>query len=685
MSAGEAGAVSGGGEVVVETAVRNVGGLHTRPAAVIAELLAGFAATVTLAVPGKEPATATSAISIAILAAAPGTPVRITGTGAEARAAVDAVRELIDEGFGEELAEELAGELSETGGPSTGAPDAAPAAPPPSAPAEHHPARPLGVSPGRVIGPVAVRRGARPVAPSTAERLPAAARPEAVERLERATAHVAETLRASGEHLEGQRREVLLATAVLAADEAVAAAAAAGIRDDGLTPEAVVWRELTRTAERYREAGGRFAERTIDLIDVRDRIIARLRGVELAGLPEAGHPVIVVADDLAPADTVALDATTCLALVTEQGGPTSHTAIIARELGIPAIVGAVGATGLADGTLVLVDGSTGELVVQPDAAVQATATGVLTVPPFVGPGRTSDGHLVQLTANIGAPRDAARALERGAEGVGLFRTEFCFLDRTSAPTVDEQVEAYAEVLAAFAGRTVVLRTLDAGSDKPLPFLTPQDEPNPALGVRGYRTARRDPGVLDDQLRAIAIAAERTAEHPHVMSPMIATVGEAREFVRRARAAGLATVGIMIETPAAVMVAEELCALADFVSVGTNDLAQYTMAADRQSGELAELTDAWQPAVLRMISLVGAAAARTGTPLSVCGEGAADARLAPVLVGLGASSLSMAARAIPAVGDTLAQATLEQCRRAAEAACAADTPAAAREAAQRALA
>ncbi|QOD93929.1 phosphoenolpyruvate--protein phosphotransferase [Chryseoglobus sp. 28M-23] len=532
---------------------------------------------------------------------------------------------------------------------------------------------------------MAVRRGARPVAPSTAERLPAAVRPDAVERLERATAHVAESLRASGERLEGQRREVLLATAVLAADEAVAAAAAAGIRDDGLTPEAAVWREFTRTAERYREAGGRFAERTIDLIDVRDRIIARLRGVELAGLPETGHPVIVVADDLAPADTVALDATTCLALVTEQGGPTSHTAIIARELGIPAIVGAVGATGLADGTLVLVDGSTGELVVQPDAAEQATATGVLTVPPFVGPGRTRDGHLVQLTANIGAPRDAARALERGAEGVGLFRTEFCFLDRTTAPTVEEQVDAYAEVLSAFAGRTVVLRTLDAGSDKPLPFLTPQDEPNPALGVRGYRTSRRDPGVLDDQLRAIAIAAERTAEHPHVMSPMIATVGEAREFVRRARAAGLATVGIMIETPAAVMVAEELCALADFVSVGTNDLAQYTMAADRQSGELAELTDAWQPAVLRMISLVGAAAARTGTPLSVCGEGAADARLAPVLVGLGAQSLSMAARAIPAVGDTLAQATLEQCRRAAEAACAADTPAAAREAAQRALA
>ena len=457
MSAGEAGAVSGGGEVVVETAVRNVGGLHTRPAAVIAELLAGFAATVTLAVPGKEPATATSAISIAILAAAPGTPVRITGTGADARAAVEAVRELIEEGFGEELAEELAGELAQTGGSQTGAPDAASAAAPPSAPAEHHPARPLGVSPGRVIGPVAVRRGARPVAPSTAERLPAAARPDAVERLERATAHVAETLRASGERLEGQRREVLLATAVLAADEAVAAAAAAGI----LTPEAAVWRELTRTAERYREAGGRFAERTIDLIDVRDRIIARLRGVELAGLPEAGHPVIVVADDLAPADTVALDATTCLALVTEQGGPTSHTAIIARELGIPAIVGAVGATGLADGTLVLVDGSTGELVVQPDAAVQATATGVLTVPPFVGPGRTSDGHLVQLTANIGAPRDAARALERGAEGVGLFRTEFCFLDRTSAPTVDEQVEAYAEVLAAFAGRTVVLRTRSA--------------------------------------------------------------------------------------------------------------------------------------------------------------------------------------------------------------------------------
>jgi phosphotransferase system enzyme I (PtsI) len=652
--------------------VRNVGGLHARPAAVIAELLVDYQATVTLAVPGKEPATATSAISITILAAAAGTPVRIAGSGSDAANAVEAVRNLIEGGFGEELAD-------------AASEDAAAPASPPVAPAEPAPARPLGVSPGRVIGPVAVRRGARPVEPSAAQRLPAAARAEAVRRLEKATAHVASGLRASGERLDGQRREVLLATAVIAADETVAAAAAAGVRDDGLSPERAVWQEFTRTAERYREAGGRFAERTIDLIDVRDRIIARLRGVELAGLPEAGHPVIIVADDLAPADTVALDATTCLALVTEQGGPTSHTAIIARELGIPAIVGAAGATKLADGTLVLVDGSTGELVVQPDAAAQATATGVLTVPPFVGPGRTRDGHRVLLAANIGSPRDTARALERGAEGVGLFRTEFCFLDRTTSPSVDEQVEAYAQVFEAFAGRPVVVRTLDAGSDKPLPFLTAQDEPNPALGVRGYRTARRDPGVLDDQLRAIALAAERTASRPQVMSPMIATVGEAAEFVARARAAGLDTVGIMIETPAAVMCADELCALADFVSVGTNDLAQYTMAADRRSGELAEFADAWQPAVLRMIALVGAAGERARTPLGVCGEAAADARLAPVLVGLGASSLSMSARAISAVGDTLARASLEDCRRAAVAACAADTPAAAREAAQRALA
>jgi len=481
--------------------------------------------------------------------------------------------------------------------------------------------------------------------------------------------------------VDGHRREVLDATAALAEDPLLIDTATSAVRERGLTPERAVWEAVGRAVADYRAAGGDLADRVTDLIDVRDRVIAELTGTEPPGLPERDAPYVLVADDLAPADTVTLDPTRCLALVTEQGGPTSHTAIIARELGLPAVVGVAGATAIADGTLVLVDGDTGEVIVQPDAVAQATATGVITTAPFTGPGQTADGHRVVLSANVGAPREIARAVERGAEGAGLFRTEFCFLDRADEPSIDEQVEAYREVFAAFPGHRVVVRTLDAGSDKPLPFLTPIVEPNPVLGLRGVRTAIRDPEVLERQLRAIAEAAAVESADVAVMAPMIATLGETREFAARARSAGIASVGIMLETPAAAITAAELCTVVDFVSVGTNDLSQYTMAADRMSAALAPLADPWQPALLRMIRLVGEATAASDTPMGLCGEAAADPDFAAVLVGLGATSLSMAARAIPTVGARLADVTLEQCRAAAAAACAAPDPEAARTAAR----
>lgn len=659
---------------IAEAVVRNVAGLHARPAAEIAGLVAQRGVALTLATDAKGPVDATSPIGIAILGAGPGTVIRIAASGAGAAEAVEEVRALIESGFGEELAEL----------------DAAPAAPAPavSAPAAPpHPAapsHPLGVSSGRVVGPVAVMVHAADE-PDPAARIHADERAGAATRLREAMLAVAGEMHETAQTLSGQRRDVLVATAAIAADPALHREAESLVRDEGLTPERAVWVELGRTAVQYRELGGRMAERVTDLIDVRDRIIARLTGVERPGVPERDHPFILVADDLAPVDTVGLDPERCLAIVTEQGGPTSHTAILARELGLPAIVGAAGATAIADGTVVLVDGDTGELIVQPDEGARATATGVITMPPFEGPGETADGHRVVLGANVGAPRDIRRAVERGAEGVGLFRTEFCFLDRTREPSVDDQIAAYREVFAAFPDRRVVVRTLDAGSDKPLPFLTSDDEPNPALGVRGYRTSRRDPEVLDAQLRAIARAADAERADAWVMAPMIATVAEATEFAARARAAGNRTVGVMIETPAAALVADELCAAVDFVSIGTNDLSQYTMAADRMSGELAHLADPWQPAVLRAIRLIGESGARTGTPVGVCGEAAADPALAPVLVGLGVTSLSMAARAITAVGAIVSSATLAQCRAAAEAACAATDPAAARAAAREALA
>lgn len=375
---------------------------------------------------------------------------------------------------------------------------------------------------------------------------------------------------------------------------------------------------------------------------------------------------MLVAEDLAPADTAGLEPDTCIAIVTELGAPTSHSAIIAREIGIPAVVGMTGATDWADGTEVLVDGSTGEVIVGPSSAERASAGGRVQWDRFEGPGQTADNHKVLICANVGSGRDAASGVEWGAEGVGLFRTEFCFLERAEEPPVVEQIAQYRAVLAEYPNQRVVVRTLDAGSDKPLPFLTSPGEANPALGIRGFRTSRRHRDVLVRQLQAIAAAAEGTTAELWVMAPMIATVEEAQGFVDMARAAGIERAGIMVETPSAAMMAPELCDVVDFISIGTNDLAQYTMAADRMATELADLTDAWQPALLRSIAMVAAAGRKSGTPVGVCGEAASNPDLATVLVGLGVTSLSMSPRAIPPVGAAIASITMSDCSEVAEA-------------------
>ncbi|HEX7744634.1 MAG TPA: putative PEP-binding protein, partial [Micromonosporaceae bacterium] len=362
-----------------------------------------------------------------------------------------------------------------------------------------------------------------------------------------------------------------------------------------------------------------------------------------------------------------LDPAAVLAIVTEEGGPTSHTAILARAAGVPAIVRCAGALGLADGTVVGVDGARGELTVGVDEEGvrdlrERDRIRAARLAGSRGPGRTADGHPVALLANVGSARDLEGMAADAVEGVGLFRTELLYLDRPSQPTQAEQASAYAEVFALCAGRRVVVRTLDAGADKPLPFLSQPVEPNPALGIRGLRLARRCPDLLDTQLAAIAEAAKASTADVWVMAPMVATVAEATEFVDRCRAAGLPTAGVMVEVPAAALRADALAGVVDFLSIGTNDLSQYAFAADRQAGELADLLDPWQPALLSLIAACGAAGRRTGTPVGVCGEAAADPELAPVLVGLGVTSLSMAPRAIAEVRLALSAYTLDGCHR-----------------------
>ncbi|GAB3962404.1 hypothetical protein GCM10029978_017840 [Actinoallomurus acanthiterrae] len=389
------------------------------------------------------------------------------------------------------------------------------------------------------------------------------------------------------------------------------------------------------------------------------------------GVPESEEPFVLIARDLAPADTALLDPAKVLGFVTRDGGPTSHTAILARAMGVPAVVACSGCMDLPDGTVVLVDGASGEVHPHPAdeeiAAARAAAearTAVLDA--ATGPGTTADGYRIPLLANVGGPKDIEAALTRGAEGVGLFRTEFLFLGRTTAPSEEEQEAAYRAVLEAFP--SVVVRTLDAGADKPLAFLPPPgDEPNPALGERGLRLFQNHPGVLEGQLRALARAAEGLDVELSVMAPMVADAAETRAFAAACRAAGLPRAGIMIEVPAAALRAADLAAEADFFSLGTNDLAQYTFAADRQIGALARFQDPWQPALLDLVAMAAEAAADAGRSCGVCGEAAGDPALACVLTGLGVTSLSMSAPSLPHVRAALSAHTLDQCRRAAEAA------------------
>jgi phosphotransferase system enzyme I (PtsI) len=494
-------------------------------------------------------------------------------------------------------------------------------------------------------------------------------RPAEAARFVAAATAVATRLRDRAAHATGAASEVLAATATLAQDRAWLGAVEKRIKDGTPARRAVV-QAVEQFVAMFTQLGGLMAERVTDLQDIRDRVIAELSGLPEPGVPLPDVPSILCAEDLAPADTAGLDPKLVVALATTFGGPTSHTAIIARQLGIPCVVAVEGLDAVAAGTMVLVDGTLGIVTVSPDHAVAGEAVAVAQreaerAAHWSGPGATADGHAVSILANVQDGAAARSASETPAEGVGLFRTELCFLNRDTEPSVEEQADIYAEVLEAFSGRKVVIRTLDAGSDKPLKFVGHPDEANPALGVRGIRIAEANPGLLDRQLQAIAAGAQRTGNQPWVMAPMIATAQEAESFAAKARSHGL-TAGVMIEVPAAALLADRILEHVDFLSIGTNDLAQYTMAADRMSAELATLTDPWQPAVLALVAMAVRAGAAAGKPVGVCGEAAADPVLACVLTGLGVTSLSAAAAAIQGVGAKLAQVTLQQCRDAADA-------------------
>ncbi len=539
----------------------------------------------------------------------------------------------------------------------------------------------VGIGTGAAVGPVAFMAPALPEPKDVASTRSV---DEETARVRTSVAVVSQELDARGQKAGGAAQEVLEAQAMMAEDPALTELIDQKIAAGG-TAERAVFEAFSSFRAQLEALGGYLAERAADLDDVSQRVIADLSGVAAPGVPERDEPFILIARDLAPADTAVLDLDRVLALVTTDGGPTSHTAILAREKSIVAIVGTQTSEGLADGDVVVVDAATGQVTLNPDdALIEATTERIRAraaqaeLP--AEPGRLADGTPLPLLANLGDVAGAAPAVARGAEGVGLFRTEFLFLDSTTAPTVADQRASYTALLEAFPGKKVVVRLLDAGADKPLPFLNDAHEENPAMGLRGLRALRASENLLRDQLTALAEADAATSADLWVMAPMVSTVEETVYFVTIAAEYGIRTAGVMVEVPSAALLADRILPHAAFASIGTNDLTQYTLAADRQLGSVAAFQSPWHPAVLRLIQEVARAGESTGKPVGVCGEAAADPLLAIVLAGLGVTSLSMSPAALADVRASLLTVTLDEARTIAESALAADEAADAKTAA-----
>jgi phosphotransferase system enzyme I (PtsI) len=449
---------------------------------------------------------------------------------------------------------------------------------------------------------------------------------------------------------------------------------------DGTPAEHAVADRFDEAVAQFEGMEGRMAERADDLRDVRDRLLRALLdaegdrgagGVDLGALPDG---TVLLAERLTPSDTAALDPDAVAGIATVEGGRTSHAAIIARSLAIPAVVGVGEALeSVADGETVLVDGEAGEVVVDPDESRRAGAgeTGPDAIRERV---ETADGRPVEVAANVGGEAELGPAAERGADGVGLFRTEFLFVDRESPPTEEAQYEAITAALSAFPDDRVVVRTLDVGGDKPVPYLDLPVEENPFLGRRGIRLSLDEHADLfETQLRALLRAAATEAgDGLAVMFPLVSRVEEVERAVAAVESLAneladegvdhaIPELGAMVETPAAAFLADALAERLDFLSVGTNDLSQYVMAADRGNDAVAEYHDPLHPAVLRALDRTAATVEERDAWLGICGEMAGDPALTELLVGLGFDELSMSAVTVPAVKTRVREVDAEDAR------------------------
>jgi phosphoenolpyruvate-protein phosphotransferase (PTS system enzyme I) len=503
--------------------------------------------------------------------------------------------------------------------------------------------------------------------------------------LEKAMETVATGLEARAAAQGGELSEILEAQAAMARDPELLAGAQRLIKERALPGG----RAVMEAGEEYALAleasdSDYMAARAQDVRDVCRRVAAGLAGKTSQLALEA--PSVVVAKELMPADVADLDLHLVRAFATEGGSRTSHTAIVARSLGVPAVVGVDGlVSAIANGMLVGVDGDSGTVYLDPDpkttemldrrSAERAAHIEELRTIAGDEPAATKDGTRVEIAANIASLPELQAALESGAEGVGLLRTELSFLDRARPPSEQEQSRLFADMAALLDDRRLVIRTFDIGADKPAPFLDTEEEENPALGVRGIRLARRHPDILSAQLNA-AVRTVGGRARVAVMAPMVSNLEDARWFAEQVEAAGGRAagveVGVMIEVPSVVFLMPELASLLDFVSIGTNDLTQYLHAADRVQGSLAGLQNPFSPALLRAVAHI-CAGADAKAWVGVCGEAAADPGWALLAVGMGVRELSMDAASIFEVKAALRRITLEECRAAAEEAASAHRP------------
>lgn len=671
---GPAPAAAGAGDAVTSDLIRITAdaGLHARPAATLAAAARGFTADLRLLRDGGGEANLRSVVSVMALEVARGDAVRVQARGVDAAAAVQAIGQLLATGLH---------------GPHAAMPAPRPvAAHPPHSPGPTAPGSYRGVpaAPGIAIGSIVQFRHAELV---TERRAEDPQRERAALDVALAAAHQQlEALQARlGDAADADRGAIFAAHQELLRDPEVLDRALEGIRTGASAPWA--WHQaVVAQAERLEGLGSALlAARAVDLRDVGRRVVHLLVGTA-ASAPEIPPDAIVVAEDLSPSDTASFDRARVRGICTTMGSATSHASILARGLGLPAVAGMdPRVLDLPTGARAMLDADAGLLTVAPSPEAEARAAVRQTearrrhagdLAAAMQPAVTRDGHRVEVAANLGSVAEAERVPAMGGDGVGLLRSEFLFMDRQTAPTEEEQAAAYEQVARVLGPeRILVIRTLDVGGDKPLPYLPVGPETNPFLGERGIRLTLNRPELFRAQIRAIlrASAGGRVA----MMFPMVATLAEwraARALVESERTAlGLPAipVGIMVETAAAALLAEHFAREADFLSIGTNDLTQYTLAMDRGNPRLAPQVDALHPAVLQLIHRTVQGAHAHGRWAGVCGALAGDPAAVPVLVGLGVDELSADIPLVPAVKARVRELSLDACRATAHEALAAE--------------